>query len=150
MPFILAAAPDRLAQLSRIITIALLLVGVLFLTGLTTRWLAGFEKKRLKGRNVELLEAVSLGSRKYVQILRVGSRFYAIAVCRDSVTLLCELKEEELNSLSPGDREGGGFGALLKAAVKRMPGDKGDSSPREPVSRELEDSGNIEAGKTDL
>ncbi len=148
MPLLLAAGPDQLSQIARIITVAVLLAGVLLLTGFTTRWLAGFEKGRLKGRNIELLEAMSLGSKKYVQILRVGNKFLALAVCRDSVTFLCELKEEDLK-VQDMTGEKGGFGTFLRAAVKRTPEKEGVSTGTPPVSRELKDSLNIEAGETD-
>ena len=115
---LLAAYPDRLSRLSQIITVFLLLVAVLFLTALTTRWVAGYEKGRLKGTNIELLEAQSLTNGKYVQILRVGGKYLAVAVCKDTVTLLCELNPEEIVPTDSGTGRNIGFSSLFQKMLK--------------------------------
>ena len=126
---LLAAYPDRLGRLSQIITVFLLLVAVLFLTALTTRWVAGFERGRLKGTNIELLEAQSLTNGKYVQILRVGGKYLAVAVCRDTVTLLCELSPEEILPVDQGSGGRTGFSSLFQKLMKEGEESKEQQDP---------------------
>ena len=121
--------PDRIDQVSRILTVFVLLVFVFVLTGLVTRWIASFEKGRMKGSNIQLLEAQALAGGKYIQIVRVGGKLLALAVCKDSVTMLCELEEKDLQ-VKPVGEERSFSDWLVKALKKGSPAREGkDASP---------------------
>lgn len=82
----------------QLLTVLLIFVVVLGATALTTKWIAGYQKEMGRSGNIELLDAVRLGSNKYIQIVRVGSTYVAIAVCKDAVTVLCEIPEEDVKT----------------------------------------------------
>ncbi len=144
---LLAAYSDRLSRISQVLTILVLLVVILVLTGLVTKWIASFEKGRLKGTNIELLEAQSLMNGKYVQILRIGRRYLAVAVCKDSVTVLCELDANELTFPDNADGKGNSFSALFGKVLERS----GKMKEQEPVPASdghgKVHAGNLEAEK---
>ena len=50
---------------------------------------------------MELLEAIRLGNNKYIQVVRLGEKYLALAVCKDTVTVLCEIPREEWKDISP-------------------------------------------------
>lgn len=86
-------AADSIAQL---ITVLLLFVLILGLTWYTTRWIAGYQKGQKKGSNINVLETCSVGNGKYIQIVKLAETYVAIAVCKDTVTLLAEIPKEQL------------------------------------------------------
>ena len=101
----LLALPDRTDSYVQFITVLLLFVFVLAVTALVTRWIGGYQKGRSAGMNMELLEAIRLSNNKYIQLVRVGRKYLALAVCKDTVTMLSEIPEEELQ-FSEGSTSG--------------------------------------------
>ena len=79
------------------IVVLLIFVGVLALTFFVTRWVSGYQKTRGAGSNIQLIESASISSNKYIQIVRVGKKYVALAICKDGVTMLTELNEEDLS-----------------------------------------------------
>lgn len=101
----LLALPDRTDSYVQFITVLLLFVFVLAVTALVTRWIGGCQKGRSVGANMELLEAIRLSNNKYIQLVRIGRKYLALAVCKDTVTMLSEIPEEELR-FSEGSTSG--------------------------------------------
>ena len=87
---------SKIESIAQLLTVMLLFVLVLGATWLTTRYIAGVQKGRLKGSNFEAIDTFRLTQNKYVQIIRIGKRYLAVAICKDQVTVLCELEEDEV------------------------------------------------------
>lgn len=92
-----AALSDRTDSYVQFMTVLLLFVFVLAITALVTRWIGGYQKSRSVGANMELIESLRLSNNKYVQIVRIGRKYLAVAVCKDTVTMLSEIPEEDLH-----------------------------------------------------
>lgn len=92
----LLSIEESINSFSQFITVIVLFVFVLGITYLTTRYIAGYQKSKFKAGNMELIEGLRISNSKYLQIVRVGNRYLVMAVCKDTITLLAELKEEEL------------------------------------------------------
>ena len=46
--------------------------------------------------NVDIVETFRLAQNKYLQIIRVGEKYFSIVVCKDTVTLLGELTKDDI------------------------------------------------------
>ncbi len=75
--------------------------------------------------NVKVLETMRISNSKYIQILKIGNKCFAIAVCKDTVTYLCEVNEEELiyRENSTGGIHVDNFKAILDKYKKDKPED---------------------------
>ncbi len=109
----------------QLLTVLFIFVFVLVITYLTTRWIGNYQKARNSGTNIELLDAHRLNQGQYIQIVRIGDRYLALAVGKDSVTLLCELTEEELTITDAMEGTGdqlvpGNFKKLLEDAKGKI------------------------------
>ena len=94
----LLALSDRTTDsYAQFITILLLFVFVLAITAVVTKWIGGYQKGLTVGANMEILETLRLSNNKYIQIVRVGRKYLAVAICKDTVTMLSEIPEEELS-----------------------------------------------------
>ena len=78
--------------------VAMLFVFVLVLaaTYFFTKWMAGYQKEKTASNNIEVLETARISTTKYIQIVRLGQKYVAIAVGKDEVTCLGELSKEDL------------------------------------------------------
>lgn len=77
-------------------TVLILFLLVLAVTYFVTKWMAGYQKSRLSNANLEIIETIGLSNNKYVQIIRVGQKYLAVAICKDTVTMLTEVSEQDL------------------------------------------------------
>ncbi len=77
-------------------TVLILFLLVLAVTYFVTKWMAGYQKSRLSNANLEIVETIGLSNNKYIQIIRVGQKYLAVAICKDTVTMLTEVSEQEL------------------------------------------------------
>lgn len=113
MGFFLTGSMDSYAQL---ITVLLVFVAVLGITAATTKWIANYQKHQGAGSNIQVIETSRISNNKYIQIVRVGKTYMVIAVCKDTVTLLGQVPEEELRFREAGQHFR--FKEILDRAVK--------------------------------
>ena len=86
---------------AQLITVLLLFVLGLGVTAAVTKWIANYQKQQNAGANIQTIETCRISNNKYVQILRVGGTYFVIAVCRDTVTLLGQVPEDQLKTGDP-------------------------------------------------
>jgi len=113
---------------AQLISVLLVFVLILGLAAATTKWIANYQKQQGVVSNIEVIETARVSNTKYIQIVRIGQTYMAIAVCKDTVTMLGEIPEEQL--IKGAASEGGmKFNDLLK---KMMNKDSGNTSePKE-------------------
>lgn len=117
----------RSNSLAQFITVLILFLFVLGLTYVTTRYIAGYQKDMIRTGNMELIETLRISNNKYLQIVRAGNQYLVMAVCKDTVTMLTTLQEEELN-LQPGETQKNvAFKGILERAAKQFGNQKRDT-----------------------
>ncbi|MCR4625399.1 MAG: flagellar biosynthetic protein FliO [Lachnospiraceae bacterium] len=91
-------------------------------------------KKQIAGNgksNFKSIDVFRVTPNKYLQIVEVGKRYFCIAVTKESITLICELKEDELKSF-PADMKPKSFKEQMNELMHRKkqpeqgPGELGD------------------------
>lgn len=114
-----------LESLAQLVTLFLIFILVLAITYFSTKWIGGIQKEKMIGSNVKILETMRISNSKYIQIVKIGNQCFAIAVCKDTVTYLCEVKEEELvySDSSVGKFHADSFKAILDKYKKDKPED---------------------------
>ncbi len=79
------------------ISVLIIFILVLAVTYFATKWLADYQKgTNLSGKNIQVVETYRISQSKYIQIVRIGGRYTAIAVSKDQVTALGDVDEEDL------------------------------------------------------
>jgi len=117
-------------DLARLITVLLIFIGVLLVTLYTTRWIAKYQKIQNGNRNIEVVETARLTANKFVQILRLGDTYVAVAVCKDTVTVLGEIPKEQIEFKEENEGNSLNFKELLEKAKSLNTG-KNDGSKEE-------------------
>ncbi len=93
---LLSVSSNRIEAFVQLITLVIIFALVLAMTYFATRFVGNYKKEKMAGSNISVLETFRLSNSKYIQIIKMGSKFLAIAICKDSVTVLCELQESDL------------------------------------------------------
>lgn len=107
---------DGYAQL---ITVLVVFVVVLAITAVVTKYIARYQKAQNAGSNIEVIETVQITPGKYIQLVRLGKTYAAIAVCKDTVTMLCQIPEEQICKKDMPGEQGLKFRELLDSMLHR-------------------------------
>lgn len=121
-------ASSGIEAFAQLITLILIFVFVIGLSYFATRLVGNVQKERLKGSNIKILETMKISNTKYIQVVEIGSRCFAIAVCKDTVTYLCDIQRDELIYSNSPDSviNGESFKAILDKFKKDKPDDKAE------------------------
>lgn len=78
------------------ITVLFIFLFVLVITYFVTKWIAKYQKTQTNGANIEIIETQRITTSKFIQLIRVGDKYFAIVVCKDTVTMISEISKEDI------------------------------------------------------
>lgn len=125
MAVLLTGQTDSYVQFITVLVVFVLVLGV---TAWATKWIANYQKQQGMNCNIEVLETTRISNNKYIQLVRIGQTYMAIAVCKDTVTTLCEIPKEQLSEAA-GSKGNVDFKQLLEKVIKKDSSDM--SKPKE-------------------
>lgn len=115
---------SSLEAIIQLITVLVIFILVLALTYFTTKFVGNYQKTKLTGNNIQIMETFRISNSKYLQIVKIGDKYFAMAVCKDTITYLGELDAESLVFRnSTGEFKGETFKAILEKFKKDKPED---------------------------
>lgn len=119
-----------LSSLGQLLGVCVVFVIVLLLTWFVTRWIAGYQQSQMHNQNLKVIETLRLTVNSYIQIIEVGDVYLAIAVSKDRIEKLAELRKDQLeipetkqglyNNMA-GKGEGESFRSILDKVKHRLP-----------------------------
>lgn len=112
------AVSRGIESVARFLSLLFIFIFVCAITYFCSRYIAKIQQgTMLASSNMELIETYKIAPGKYIQIVRVGKKYLALAVCKDTVTLLSELSEDEIETAKK--QEPVSFKELFEKARKR-------------------------------
>lgn len=111
---------DKVDSVVQFFTVLLLFAIVLFVTFFVTKWLGNYQKMQNKGNNIEVIESVRISPSSFAQIVRIGSKYIAVAVSKENVTLLCELSSDDV-VIKDDENTGLDFDSILNKVKAGLP-----------------------------
>lgn len=112
----LISIADKADSGVQFLTVLLIFAVVLVVTFLVTRWLGNYQKKQASGNNIEIVDTARISPNAYVEILHIGTRYVAVAVSKENVSLLCELSPEEIVEKKDDTKTIADFASIFKKA----------------------------------
>ena len=100
---------DSILQLIGALIVFIIVLGI---TYLTTRLVGNYQKNQMTQGNIKLIESMRISNNKFLQIVQVGSKYFLIAVCKDTITTIGELDAQEL-VLQANDQKNDDFKEIL-------------------------------------
>ena len=73
-----------------------------------------YQKAQLSGGSAEVIETIRIAQGKWLQIIRIGSKYKVIAVSRDNVTYLGDVDESDIKKTDPEEKKS--FSEILSKA----------------------------------
>ncbi len=123
-------------------TLLVVFVAVLGVTMRTTRWMANYQRQQNENGNIHVVETVRITNNKYLQLVRVGETYMAIAVCKDTITMLGEIPADQL-VISNSAGGGTNFKELFEKTLKR-------DSAKNPNKGSNKDSKNNSSDRSEI
>lgn len=76
---------------------------VLALTYFVTRWIGNYQKVRMKGLNMQIIETLRIANNKCIQIIKVSEEYLVISIAKERIELLTKLDEKSIHALHMPD-----------------------------------------------
>ena len=121
-----AVLSSRAEGLAQFLTAILIFLLVLALTYFTTRFVGNFQKNQFAYRNFEAIESFRITNGKYLQLVRIGGKYIVLGIGKDSVSMICEIPEEDIKTSSEGVMSKDAFAELFNKAKAKV-GKRDDS-----------------------
>lgn len=77
----------------------LIVILVLYLTFVCTKYIGRGVGIKTRSRNMKMLDQIPLGRDRSAAIIEAGNRFFLVGITASQVSLISELKEEEVGTL---------------------------------------------------
>ena len=84
----------------QLVVLLLIFTFVIVITYLTTRWVGGYQKARMKSRNLQMIETIPAGNNKMISLVKAGTMYLVVAIGKDEIHPLATLTEEQLSDVS--------------------------------------------------
>ena len=99
---------SSLESIGQLICVILLFLFVLFLSYVAARISGSLQANKFaKNSNIKVIEVFRMSNTKMIEIIQIGEHYYAIAVCKDVITLISKLEDDEIvlheNKVEPLD-----------------------------------------------
>lgn len=85
---------ESLVNLLGVIIMFLLVLGLSYVSA---KWLGGSGLLQQRNKNISIVETYKLGTNKFIQIVKIGKRYYSLCIGKDTIEYLSEIPEEELD-----------------------------------------------------
>jgi len=69
---------------------------VLLVTYFTTVFVGSYEKQKMTGRNLRILESLRLSGGKCINLVKAGDKYVVLGESKDHVDFLCEISEDSI------------------------------------------------------
>lgn len=115
---------------AQFLTVLIVLVVVLAITALVTKWMANYQKGVSSGRNIEVIETTRVANNKWMQIVRVGNTYKVLAISKENITYLGEVDPSELKEIK-SDGNKFAFKSMFSKALKNDDNDSSDDAKDE-------------------
>ncbi|WP_313132393.1 flagellar biosynthetic protein FliO [Anaerocolumna sp.] len=96
---ILSTRTSELSSGWQLVGVFILFIFILGATYLTTKIVGGVKLNQTKNSNFHVIETYRITQNKYLQLVKVGTRYIVLAISKDNVNFITELEEDEILNL---------------------------------------------------
>ncbi len=111
-----SSAFDGVIQL---IVVLIMFLIVLAMAYFTARFIGKYQGNLQSHNNIHIIETVRISTNKYLQIVEIGGRYFAIGVGKEEITFLTEVQKEDLDLTILENRSQRSFQDVLSRLQKK-------------------------------
>lgn len=117
---ILAGNLSSLESFLQLLGVSILFVFVLLVTYFTTKFVGGVKLNQYKNSNFKVIETYKITQNKFLQLIQIGNRFFAISVSKDDIRLIAEINEGDIDLTNAGKMQVTNFSDILSQITKKQ------------------------------
>lgn len=87
---------NTLDNFFQLIMLVIVFFAIMVVVYFVTRWIGNISNGQMNNKNIKVIEGCRVGQNKFVEIVKVGGRYFVLGIGKDEVSCLGEVKEEEL------------------------------------------------------
>ena len=91
-----------IGNILQLFVVVIAFVAVLVVTYYVTKWIAKSGMIQNQSPNIKVIETFKITTGKYIQIIQLGTKYYAIGVSKENITFLTSLEEDQLDFVPDG------------------------------------------------
>ena len=113
--------PTTVQNIIELLSLIIIFVIVLVVCYFTTKFVAGRQLVQKRIGNFEVIETFPIAQNKYLQLIKMGTKYIVISVTKDNITYITELNQEEVCQMqksSTGMSSGKNFKEVLSGFLK--------------------------------
>lgn len=92
----LTSNTSTLDSILQILGLLVLFIIIIIAAYFATRWLGTVTAGNISNNNIKIIETYKISQTKYIQIVCVTDKYFAIGVSKDNITLLGEIDKESI------------------------------------------------------
>ncbi len=96
---------QTLSDIAQFFTVLIVFIFVLALSMFCAKWIGNYQKVQSAGNSAEVIETMRIAQGKWLQIIRIGSKYKVIAISRDTVTYLGDVDESDIKVTDPEEKK---------------------------------------------
>lgn len=89
-------AAGGLDSFVQFITVLIIFILVFAVTIWVTKWMGKYQKGQMAAHNMAVVDSMRLTQSQCIHIVRIGNKYSAIAVSKDSITKIMDLDESDI------------------------------------------------------
>lgn len=97
--YILLTLSSGLESFVQMLVAFIVFIIVIALTGITTKWIGGYQKTKFSNKNLKPIESMKVGNNKFIQLVKVGEVYLVVGIGKDEIHPIAKLTQEELPEL---------------------------------------------------
>lgn len=122
--------PSTIENVFKLIGLIILCVLIIAASYFTTRFVGKRQLKTQAKSNFRSIDIYRINTNKYLQIIQAGKKYYLIAVTKDEISVIGEMKEDEIVNWPP-EPKAQSFKEVMSSITKKKNGDKGKANSLE-------------------
>lgn len=100
MSYYLATGVTRAESILKMLGVLVLFIIIVAAAYYVTKWVGKTAMVQQANSNISIVETFRMGQNKFIQIVKIGSKYVAVGISKDTMEKLAELQEEDLVFLS--------------------------------------------------
>ena len=122
--YFIASLSSGWESIVKLIVVLIVFAIVVVLTGLTTKFVGGYQKSQFSNKNMKPIESMKVGNNKFIQLVKIGEVYLVLGIGKDEVHTIAKLSKDELPDLiEEGQNDGilasGSFQKILTKIINR-------------------------------
>lgn len=117
---ILTAGMSKWDSIFQLVGVSILFIIILVITYYTTKFVGGAKLGMTKNSNFKVLETFKITQNKYLQLIRVGTRYFVISISKDDIRFLAELNEDEIKQQEEVKFQKSNFAELFHSVLNKQ------------------------------